>query len=252
VKKFKVFVILPAYNESDALDKLLPAIHAEMSAYSSYQMVLVDDSSTDETTQKAIGWAHNFSFIHLRHKTNAGCGAAINTGLLWAVPQAGVEDILLTLDADNTHLPIYFPALIKKVKEGYDIVTASYSMPGGQAFGLTIKRKFLSGCVNGMFRILFPIQKAKTYTNGFRAYKASTLKHLYNQYNQSLIEETGFPGSTELFLKARKVPHVRIAEVPFTLHYENRGSDSKIRIGRTIYAYLRLIKRFLLTDYLGE
>ena len=57
------------------------------------------------------------------------------------------EDIIITMDGDNTHSPSYVIEMVTKIKEGYDVVIASRYQPGGKEIGLSFKRKFLSKTV---------------------------------------------------------------------------------------------------------
>jgi len=237
-----VFVVLPAYNESKALQALVPAIAQELSDRS-LEIILVDDHSTDDTPALVAQWKGVFPLAHRRHEVNQGYGAGIRSGVLYAQSRARPDDVVVTLDADYTHLPRYIPAMIHRINEGYDVVTASYTMRGGKAYGVPLKRRILSWGVNRLFRFLTPTRGTRLYTNGFRAYRARVLQTLASQYGDHLIEENGFPGGLELFLKARRLGNLRDSEVPFDLHYENRGADSKIHIGQTIRAYLRLLRR---------
>jgi dolichol-phosphate mannosyltransferase len=100
----------------------------------------------------------------------------------------------------------------------------------------------MSAGANFLFKLAFPKTGVHTYTNGYRGYRVALLQKLHDRYGDSLIVESGFAGGTELFLKALQFG-ASAAEIPFTLHYERRGANSKIRIGRTIAGYLALLRR---------
>jgi hypothetical protein len=68
------------------------------------------------------------------------------------------------------------------------------------------------------------------------------LQKAYSRYEENLVEESNFAGGTELFIKTIHTG-ARAGEIPFSLHYENRGSTSKIHLTRTILSYLRLLGR---------
>jgi len=183
-----------------------------------------------------------YSVEPLIHPQNQGYGAALKTGYLWILQNAQPEDVAVSMDADNTHSPSYIPAMLAEINHGYDVVTASYLLPGAKAFGVPPLRRLMSRASNALFRIAFPIPGTRTYTNGFRAYRVAALQKAYAVHGEKLIEETGFPGGTELLLKVC-ARGARTTEIPFDLHYENRGTDSKINIPRTISQYLALLRR---------
>jgi dolichol-phosphate mannosyltransferase len=133
--------------------------------------------------------------------------------------------------------------MLRRMREGADIVTASYSAPGAHAYGVPVLRRVMSIIVNLLFEMTLPLPGVRTYTNGFRAYRVGALKAAEAQWGNRLIEEAGFAGGTELFLKTA-INGARTAEIPFDLHYENRGAGlSKIRVWDTIRGYLALIRR---------
>ncbi|MFA5974892.1 MAG: glycosyltransferase family 2 protein [Elusimicrobiota bacterium] len=240
----KLYILLPAYNEETALRRLIPDIdEVARSMGMPYEVVLVDDGSRDGTPAVVQELSPRVPLRHLRHATNQGYGAALNTGYTWIVLHAQPQDLVISLDADNTHSPAYFPSMVQKLMEGYDVVTCSYSMPGGKASGIPPKRRLFSKVANLIFRLGFHVPGTLSYTNGFRVYRVGILQRTYSRYHDPLINETGFPGGTELLLKVSR-EGARTAEVPFTLHYENRGADSKIRVTRTIFCYLKLLATY--------
>jgi dolichol-phosphate mannosyltransferase len=125
--------------------------------------------------------------------------------------------------------------MAKKIQEGCDVVTASYRLPGGRTVGVPLKRRILSDGINILLGLRYSVEGAGTYTNGFRAYRAKMLKKL----SKPLITENGFAGGTELFLRVC-LAGGKAGEIPFTLRYDYRGADSKIRFVPTIRGYLRL------------
>jgi dolichol-phosphate mannosyltransferase len=177
------------------------------------------------------------------HPENRGYGAALLSGYRWILDrETGPASVVVSLDADGTHGPEYILSLVSKVREGWDIVTASYTMAGGAVTGVPLYRALLSRMVNGLFWLFCRVPGAYTYSNGFRAYRLGALQRAEERFGKSLIEETGFAGGAELFLRAAACGG-RAAEVPFVLRYERRGKNSKIRFIPTILGYLRLIAR---------
>ncbi len=237
-----IFVLLPALNEAEALSRLIPDIGRTLQkAKLSYQIVLVDDGSSDKTPELVAEWKKSWPLEHLRHTHNRGYGAALKTGYLWIAQNAMPEDIVVSLDSDNTHSPDYIPQLVKKIEEGFDVVTASYWMKGGRMTGVPFQRQVMSFVVNTLLRVLKPMGGVRCYTNGFRAYRVSALRKVRDHYGDHLIEHTGFPGGAELFIKAGRLG-AKAGEIPFVLHYENRGAGSKIRLVSTILGYLKLLR----------
>jgi glycosyltransferase involved in cell wall biosynthesis len=85
----RVFVVLPAYNEGARLDLLFGKIDATLAgAGQPYEIVLVDDGSTDGTAEAAARWSSGLRLHVATHPTNMGLGAAIRDGLMIAAARA--------------------------------------------------------------------------------------------------------------------------------------------------------------------
>ena len=177
--------------------------------------------------------------VCLRHPRNEGYGAALKTGFRWVLEQGSNADFAISLDADQTHLPEYIPEIMVKLTQGFDVVTASYSMPGARAVGVPPMRRLMSAAANSLLRLRYRIPGAQTYTNGYRGYRVEALRKAYARYGDDWMTAKNFSGGAELFINVCRCG-ARAGEIPFTLHYENRGRESKINIPRTVLAYLRL------------
>jgi dolichol-phosphate mannosyltransferase len=237
----KLFVILPAFNEAGSLAALLPEIAEALSARGiGFEILVVDDASKDATAETIDRLAQSLPVRRLAHAQNGGYGAALRTGFREVLAQAQPEDFVITMDADRSHLPEYLPALLARLQEGWAGVTASYTAAGAHRFGVPWRRRVMSAAANALFRLAYPRPGVQTYTNGFRGYQVRVLRAAWAEYGADLIRESDFAGGTELFLKVLRMGY-RTTEVPFDLHYENRGTGSKIRLGRTIAGYVRLL-----------
>ena len=237
-----VFVILPALNEAKALRRLIPAIDDALTGRP-YRTIVVNDGSTDDTSVVIAVCAAKGPVEEVRHPINQGYAAALRSGYLHVLgANAAPDDVVIALDADETQGPEYIPALADALHGGMDAVTASYEMPGGGVTGVPWIRRLMSRTINAMFRLALPFPNVRTYTNGFRGYRVDALRRVHERFGDRFIEDPGFAGGAELFLKVAQ-SGTALGEVPFTLHYERRGGDSKIQLGRTIRGYLRLILR---------
>jgi len=242
-----VRIVLPAYNEEKALEPLLQSIREAMeTAHLAYQVIVVDDGSQDETARIASQASFQMPVDLVPHEVNQGLAAALRTGLAAALKQCGPDDVVVTMDADNTHLPQLISAMLQKLDGGCDVVIASRFQPGARIIGVPPLRKLYSVGARWLFQALFPIRGVRDYTCGYRAIRAKVLRHAFEKYGDRLICETGFSCMAELLLKLRKLP-IQMGEVPLELRYDRRGNESKMRVFRTIRQTLSLIlrRRFL-------
>lgn len=236
----KIRVVLPAFNEAEALRRLLPALVGTLSeGWITYQIYVVDDGSVDET----VSVVKRFSQDHvtlIRHKKNLGLAEAINTGFRTALDESSDEDIIVTLDADNTHLPGLILRMVRLIKEGHDIVISSRYVSGARVKGVPWRRGMMSYVASWIFRVLFPIQGVKDYTCGYRAYRAGLLKEAVKKYGNKFIDQKGFSCMVDILLKLRSFDPI-VTEVPMILRYDLKPGKSKMNVGNTILDTLKLV-----------
>jgi len=232
-----ILIVLPVFNEEGSLKSLLDGIEDCMEG-GEYLVVLVDDGSRDKTPE--IVASHSINKEVVTHEVNMGLSRTLYDGLLRANELAVAEDIIITMDADDTHDPGYIKEMAGLIKGGSDIVIASRYAPGGEEVGLNLKRKFLSRSINTIFEALFHIGGVKDYTSGYRAYRAAVIKNAFEKHGERLIEARGFAASAELILKLGRMG-VRISEFPLVLRYDKKKGSSKLDLFDTIPDYLNII-----------
>lgn len=240
--KSVVWVVLPAYNEEENLPGLLRQLEALQD--SSLRVVVVDDGSTDGTAAVAEAWTGPLRPMVVRHPQNLGLGRAVATGLRYVLEHAGPEDVVVTLDADGSHLPEQIPQLVAALQQGAEVAIASRYRRGARVLGVPPFRKLLSVGARWLLTVLFPTRGLRDYTCGFRAYRVSLLRRAAEQYGDRLVESQGFAVMAELLLKLRPL-RPKVQEVPIVLRYDLKRGRSKLPPVRTVLQYLRMIFRFL-------
>ncbi|QDV67769.1 Undecaprenyl-phosphate mannosyltransferase [Rosistilla carotiformis] len=241
--KSKVFVVLPAYNEEEALGSLLNNL-GEAFADSGwpYEVIVVDDGSQDATAELAGQFGFQMPVHLLKHSQNQGLGPTLRDGLREAAELASARDVILTMDADNTHPAGLIDSMVRRIKEGSDIVIASRFRDGAQVVGVPWNRKFLSVGARLLFSLTFPTQGVRDYTSGFRAYRAEAIQAGFARFGDDLVSETGFSCMADVLLKLRSLNRV-FSEVPLILRYDQKGGVSKMKVMRTAILTLQLLFR---------
>lgn len=240
--KRKTYVVLPAYNEEDNLGTLLSKIKFTMEDehISNYEVIVVNDGSTDNTRNISAKFAEIMPLKLINHPVNQGLGNTIRDGLVEAAKVSDNEDIIITMDADDTHSPGLMLKMLRTIKEGHDVVIASRYQPGSRVIGLVWYRKMISYLASVIFRLLTPIKGVKDFTCGYRAYRASVLKKAIDMFGDSFIDQEGFQVMVDILLKLRKM-HIIFGEVPFILRYDQKKGVSKMNLKKTTFNTLRLI-----------
>jgi len=115
-----ISIIVPAYNEELVLHRTLSEIDEyARRRFETYEIIVVDDGSEDETAREA---QKTRSVRLIRLERNEGKGQAVKRGML-----EGTGDLLLFMDADNSTRIVEMTAFLEQIKE-YDIIIGSRAM----------------------------------------------------------------------------------------------------------------------------
>lgn len=241
----RAHVVLPAFNEEGSLPPLLRRL-ADVSRTEEITVWVVDDGSSDGTAKLAEAGVEGLDVRLVRHHVNLGLGQAVQSGLRAALEVAGREDIVVVMDADDTHDPALIPRLQEEIEAGADVAICSRFVPGGDDKTAPLGRRMLSRGAAVLFHRALRVDGVRDFTSGFRAYRATLLVRASGHWGERLIEEQGFACMVELLLKLRHCNPV-ITEVPLELRYDRKQGPSKLKLRRTIMQYLKLLTRDRLT-----
>ena len=242
-----IYIVLPAYNEEDALEPLSEKIDQAMRLLGAeYQIVVGDDGSRDRTPEILRELVQRYPMHVITHKRNRGLGETIRDCFEYVADVGTRHDILVRMDCDDTHDPKYIIPMSEKLAAGYEVVIASRYAPGGDQIGVDGYRQFISRGANTLMKIVFPIKGVWEYTSGFRAYRVAWLKDAIDIYGNRFIDlkGMGFTGTVEKIIKA-KMMGAKVGEVGFVLRYDQKLSESKVVTSLTTLGYLVLIAKYI-------
>jgi dolichol-phosphate mannosyltransferase len=237
-----LIIVLPAYNEAGNLPALLDRIGSALPD-TEHRVIVVDDGSVDETAAIAERYAHAGVQLQ-KNPRNLGLAETLKRGLISAVALATQDDdVIVTMDADNTQPPELIPRMLENIRAGSDLVIASRYRKGAQVRGLSVPRRGLSLGASWLFRTVLPIAGVRDYTCGFRAYRAQLLKTAFTRLGpDQLVAERGFSCMVDMLLRLRALNPV-VSEVPLDLRYDFKQGASKMRVAQTVGATLRVMIR---------
>lgn len=237
------WLVLPAFNEEKDLGHLLERIADAMEEVPlPFELIVVDDGSTDGTLDVVDRWSEEVPIRAIKHEVNQGLGATIRDGLKAACAVAHARDVIVTLDADNSHTPELILRMVRLVREGNDVVIASRFRPGSRVRGVPFHRRVLSRAAGVLFKLVFPIRGVRDYTCGYRAYRADLLQRVTDD-NPDFFDQEGFQVMVDILLKLRRNKDLVFGEVPLILRYDLKEGASKMDIGATMTGTLKLMFR---------
>ena len=222
-------VVVPFYNEQESVSPLYVKIVEVMDALGApYEMIFVDDGSSDGTYPALLDICDNDHRVHLvRLRRNFGQTAALKAGFDFAR-----GEVVVSMDGDLQHDPAEIPVFLEKIKEGYDIVSGWRV----QRSDRWLTRRFPSRVANWMMAKLSGVD-LHDFGTTFKAYRREILDevHLYGELHRFIPALASWAGAS-------------IAEVPISNPKRQSGS-SNYGISRTIRVLLDLLSVKFLLDY---
>ena len=236
-----IYILLPAYNEESTLSDLLDSINFSMEENKlDYKVIVVNDGSSDGTEKVVNRFMDKMSIDLINHGENKGFSEAVKTGLVKVREVMKERDIIITMDADNTHTPGLILHMVRKIREGSEVVIASRYREGSRVIGVPFSRALLSYGASIIFRILFPFRGVRDYTSGYRGYTSEILSKAFEKYGNDLVNRPGFSCMVDILLKLKPLDPI-VTEVPLILRYDLKKGHSKMDVKKTILETLELI-----------
>ena len=221
-----VSVVIPAYNEATAVGPTLEQIQAVMAdAGLEYEIIVVDDGSTDDTVSEVAC----YSAVNLiQHPHNKGYGAALKTGIRQAC-----HDTILIIDADGTYPCEMIPRLAAEIGP-YDMVVGART---GAEVHIPLVRRPAKWALNQLANYLSGV-KIPDLNSGMRAFKREVAMRFFR------LLPSGFSFTTTLTL-ALLTNDYNVMYVP--VDYYHRTGRSKIRPIQDTVNFFSLVVRVVLS-----
>jgi dolichol-phosphate mannosyltransferase len=241
-----IYVVLPCYNEQDNLISLFQEFERIFDLVRNlglkHKYIVVDDGSKDDSYEILTKISESVDLEIIQHNPNQGLGMTIKDGLKRASEVMDGNDIVVTMDSDNTQPASLLFSMVMKILEGNHVVIASRYRYGAKVVGLSSFRIFLSYGAGLLFKFAYNIKDVKDYTCGFRAYDGSILKKAFKHYGDEFIEQRGFQCMAEILLKLHKLDKNMIfSEVPMVLRYDLKQGESKMKVSETIFNTIKML-----------
>ena len=218
-----ISVIVPLLNEAESLPELIAWIERVMAENQfSYEVIMVDDGSTDESWSIIQGLhAKNSAIKGIRFRRNYGKSAALNTAF-----EACQGDVVITMDADLQDSPDEIPELYRMVKEdGYDLVSGWKKVRYDSKLAKNIPSKFFNWTTRRMSGIML-----HDFNCGLKAYKKDVVKSIevYSEMHRYIPVIAKWAGFSNIGEKV-------------VIHQKRKHGVSKFGWNRFINGYLDLL-----------
>jgi len=232
-KKMKLIVQIPCLNEAETLPQTLKEIPREIDGVDSLEILVIDDGSTDNTSE--VAGAHGAHHV-VRIKNTKGLANAFRTGIQKALELGA--DIVVNTDGDNQYPGKFIPDLITPILSGEaEMVIGDRQITKVKHFSAL--KRFLQGFGSATVR-RFSGTEVPDATSGFRA--------LSREAALQLNVLSGYTYTLETIVQAGNL-NLKIASVPIEPNYTNRPS----RLFKSMFGYIwrsaaTLLRLFMLFE----
>jgi dolichol-phosphate mannosyltransferase len=167
----RVLVVLPTYNESENIERVLRAVRESLPDAG---ILVVDDGSPDGTDDIAERVGKEIGGVDLlRRGAKSGLGSAYRVGFGWGLERGW--EAFVEMDSDLSHDPAALPSLVAPLELGVDLSVGSRYVPGGSIPNWRLHRRLLSRGGNLYASAVLGLGITDA-TSGFRAYRADILE----------------------------------------------------------------------------
>jgi Predicted membrane protein len=232
VKLPSLSIIIPTYNESENILKLIGAIKSNLPSNIITEIIVVDDNSPDGTGKIVENYIHNnigtdsslqqqqfhskvdnqkclVRIIHRKDKT--GLIPAILEGI-----ESSIGESILIMDADFSHPPETIPLLVEELRRDPNcIVIGSRYISRGSIIGWPYKRRVISKGAAKIARHGLKVRNVSDPMSGFFAFPRHVIKNIK-------FDTKGFKILLEILVKSRDI---RVKEVPYTFRDRKSGQS---------------------------
>lgn len=233
-------IVIPTYNESDNIIRLITEIEKNIPKSDSTEIVIVDDNSPDGTGKLVENYIkeqklndtkenlpnsknHRVKLVHRSEKNG------LIPAILDGVKQSSGVNILI-MDADFSHPPEIIPRMMNELKLNPDtIIVGSRYVEGGRVIGWPKKRKLLSMGASTLARFGLNVKSVKDPMSGLFALPRTLIQNIS-------IDTKGYKILLEILVKNKQVP---ILEIPYT--FTDRQSGKSKMSYNVIFNYAEAI-----------
>ena len=226
----KAVIVIPTYQEADTLPRILDAV---LALDGDFHVLVVDDNSPDGTGAIADEYASRFGAVGVLHRpAKLGMGSAYRDAFERALTEGA--DLIIEMDADLSHNPVYLPALRDGLVTDADVTIGSRYVDGVRVENWPFRRLLLSRTANAYANVVtgLPMDVVCDSTSGFRGYRREVLETI----DMRTVRSNGYSFQVEMAVRAWRLGF-RIREIPITFeeHYLSSSKMSRSIVWEAIW-----------------
>lgn len=223
-------VIVPLYNEDESIGELAPKIHEAISGRYSYELIFVDDGSSDKSWQEIKKVSCDQDNVQgIRLQRNYGKSSALQAAF-----ERAKGSYIATMDADLQDDPFEIPEMLQKLKEDKLDIVSGWKKKRHDPLSKTIPSRFFNKVTSMVTGI-----KLNDFNCGLKVYRREVIDHIYlygelHRYIPFLAKLEGYNRIGEKVVK----------------HHPRKYGKTKFGISRFMHGFLDLLTLLFVNRYL--
>jgi len=209
-----LYLCLPTYNEAPTIGLLLWKIRQTFQSFPrEYELLVVDDASTDDTAERLEPYTRALPLTIVRHGERHGYTRSLEELLRLALERTDRprRDTAIVMHADFAHGPEFLPEIVKRIESGADLVVTEATLKGQPSRAYRWLRRGARWLLRGL-----RVPGVRDPTSGFVAVRLSCLRNAIRAQEGPLLTAESWAANAELVARAaacaRRVDSVSTVE----------------------------------------
>lgn len=223
-----IYVCIPSYDEATTVGLLLWKIRQVFAAFPrEYQLLVMDDASTDSTAEVLEPYTRVLPLTVLRHHERQGYARSAEELLRRAVELTDrpKRDAAILMHADFTHSPQIIPDLVRRIESGADLVVAEGRLTGEPSWPRRVARRHAPLLLRG----IVSVPGVRDIVAGFAAIRLIALRNALRSQTDRLLVTEGWAANAELYWRTARYSR-RVETVASVERHDLRSRPSRAQV----------------------
>jgi glycosyltransferase involved in cell wall biosynthesis len=222
-----IYVCIPSHNEAATIGLLLWKIRQVFAGFPrEYQLLVLDDGSTDATGEVLEPYARVRPLTLVQHAERRGYAASVQKLLRTAIELTDrpKRDAAILMHADFTHNPQVIPDLVRRIESGADLVVAEGKLEGEPSRPQRMLRRYAPQLLRG----IVSVPGVRDLVSGFAIIRLVALRNAMRSHGNGFLVTDGWAANAELYWRTGRYAR-RVEAVTSVERHDLRQRPSRVR-----------------------